>query len=167
MKKSLKKLSLFLFCLSISGLVGQEILQNKDFRLLNSDGTPKNWELRGGAASFKRSADGTVTLTRKTGAAVMLIQNRMVLTPGKEYVFLADVKAPRGTDYTIYFEENNKGSWVNPGSKFRPGGKGVWEKASVTFTPENTKRRNRLLIRLLNNNSSLEIKNLQIISAEK
>ena len=104
----LKKFISVLLCLLAVVLDGKDVLRNRDFKQLKADGTPSEWELRGGAQAFK-CVSGAAVLTYKTGAPVMLIQNRIKLTPGKEYVFLADVKAPRGTDYTIYFEENIKG----------------------------------------------------------
>jgi len=163
MQKSLCALLL----LAAAWLCAAEGLRNGNFAVLKENGLPAEWEFRGDPGNFKRDADGTVTLTWKEGPAVMLIQNRLKLKPDTEYVFLADVKAPRGTDYSIYFEEFIKNKINKPGSTFRPGGKGVWVRADVLFTPSAGARSNRLLIRLLNKNSSLQIKNLRIVPASE
>ena len=162
----MKRLSTPLLFLAATMLCGAEILRNGNFADLKGNGLPTEWEFRGNSENFTREQDGTVLLTR-SDKPVMLIQNRLSLTPDTEYVFLADVNAPRGTDYSIYFEELLDGEWVNPGSKFRPGGKSRWEQGSVQFSASPKAKRNRLLIRLLNNNSSLRIRNLRIVPAEE
>jgi len=158
----MKHLSATLLLLAAMMLCGAEELRNGNFADLKENGLPAEWEFRGNSENFKREQDGTVLLTR-SDKPVMLIQNRLPLTPGKEYLVLLDVNAPRGTDYSIYFEELQGGKWVNPGSKCRPGGKGRWEEAKIRFAASTGAKRNRLLIRLLNNNSSLRIKNLRLV----
>ena len=158
----MKRLPITLLSIVATMLCGAEILRNGNFADLKENGLPTEWEFRGNPENFKREQDGTVLLTR-SDKPVMLIQNRLSLSPDTEYVFLADVNAPRGTDYSIYFEELVDGKWVNPGSKFRPGGKARWEQGSIQFSASPNAKRNRLLIRLLNNNSSLRIKNLRIV----
>ena len=161
----MKSKSFFLvFCSFTLFLNGAEILRNADFSKLKTDGSPEEWELRGNASDFKKESDGSVVLTM-TDKPVMLIQNRLAVNPGTEYVFLFDAKAPRGTDFTVYFEEFVDGNWRNPGTKCRPGGKGMWQPGLVRFAPSTKAKRNRLLIRLLNKNATLQIKNLRILSA--
>jgi|GEM_PF-5527059 len=159
------KSAILIFCFTLL-LSGTEILRNADFGKLKTDGTPEEWEFRGEASNFKRESTGSVVLIMKE-KPVMLIQNRLALKPGTEYVFAFDAKAPRGTDFTVYFEEFVDGDWRNPGTECRPGGKGQWLTGDIRFTPSAKAKRNRLLIRLLNKNASLQIKNLRIIPASE
>lgn len=155
---------IFALCCFALFLSGAEILRNADFSKLKADGTPEEWEFRGDASNFQKESNGLVVLTMKD-KPVMLILNRLAVKPGTEYVFLFDAKAPRGTDFMVYFEEFIDGGWRNPGTKCRPGGKGQWQPGNIRFTPSVKVKQNRLLIRLLNKNATLQIKNLRIVPA--